>query len=170
MTAAPEATVSLGAERYGGTADLVSGIGSEQYAEVDLGTLTWTASSTPHCFYATWTTDQYKMGNIVDALCSAYKYDGLVSASPYYGDNGTFRLYHRGIPTNPSEIYIHDDNYSDAVTFKTAMSGIQLVYELDTPAYYNFPGAHSITLEEGTNTIWTDTNGTDISVTYVTKK
>ena len=169
-TATPKASVSFGDTYYGGTVDLTTGVLTATYASKDLGTLTWTASSTPHCFYANWFTNQYKMGNIVDALCSAYKYDGLASASPYFGVNGTFRLYKRGIPANPSEIYIHDDKYSDAAAFKTAMSGIQLVYELDTPAYYNFPGAHSITLEEGTNTIWTDTNGTDISVTYVTKK
>ena len=160
------ATIQFGDTYYGGTVDLATGVLTVTYASKDLGTLTWTASSTPHCFYANWLTNRYKMGDIVDALCSAYKYDGLVSASPYYGDNGTFKLYKRGITVSPSEIYIHDDNYSDAVTFKTAMSGVQLVYELDSPQTIQLDPV-TLTLLRGENWVWSNC-GNQMAVTYAT--
>ena len=147
---------------YDGTVDVTTGVLTVDRASVDLGTLTWVASSTAHCFY-TPSAPLYGFGVAVKMLCSAFVFDGVRWKPPYFGDNGTFRCYIRNDSTYPRELYFHDDRYSDAAAFKTAMSGVQLVYELATPLTYQLTPTQ-ISALVGTNNVWS--TGDSVSVTY----
>ena len=100
---------------------------------MDLGTLKWVASSTANCFYAT--IPAYGSGFNTKMICDRYIFTGIRGTSPYYGDDKTIQAYLRpNVSAVASEIYIHDSAYSDVASFKAAMSGVMLVYELATPA------------------------------------
>jgi len=62
----------------------------------------------------------------LNILCSAY---------PTASNTGTANLANKqvGASGTGAGVFIRDDTYSDAATFKTAMSGVMLVYELATP-------------------------------------
>ena len=66
---------------------------------------------------------------------------------------------------NANDVYIYDPQKEafSAADFKSAMSGVQLVYELATPQTYQLTPTEVTTLL-GDNTIWADTG--DVSVTY----
>ena len=85
---------------------------------VDLGTLDWTYTSAYNRFNAT-PTNATLANNSINCVCKKYTAKAEVS-------NGNMWL-------NAGNIYIVDSAYTDAQTFKTAMSGVYLVYELATP-------------------------------------
>ena len=106
-----------------------------KYGVVDLGTLTWTYNSTYAAFaasvntYTSFPTPGFdNMG-----VCSKYlvhknvavstfpNYDDTIFICPYYWSSSTKWLV------------VRDTSYTDAATFKSAMSGVMLVYELATP-------------------------------------
>lgn len=93
---------------------------------VDLGTLTWTKSSSGNKYYA----QISGVGNVANTKCAMYVYDGIVVDGNYYGDDKTYRMAKYD---SVSEIYIHDESYSTVESFKTAMSGVYLFYKLATP-------------------------------------
>ena len=104
-----------------------------------------------------------------NALCSIYK---TLTGNAFDADtsvSGTFR-----VDNNSSSIYIRDLRYDDAATFKTAMSGVQLVYELVTPVEYTLTPTEVKTLL-GKNNIFADCGNTNIkykadATLYVDKK
>ena len=107
-----------------------NGTVTRRYGVVDLGTLSWGMASAGNRFYAT--APAYKMSYNLNMITEKYINDGVgYSAVGYYGENGTIRYWYSTSPV--CEFYIHDDSYSDAATFKTAMSGVYLVYELAAP-------------------------------------
>jgi len=120
---------------YDGDEYLPDGTVNRRYGVVDLGTLNWIMPSTEGRFYARLATN-YSIGSHANFVCAKYIFDGEGNSTlGYYGENGTLRYWQRNTDNVgiPSEIYIHDDAYTDAATFKTAMSGVMLVYELATP-------------------------------------
>lgn len=155
-TTSHEYTIDLDGTRYGGTLDVVSGVLTVTHGYVDLGDLNWGASSTESRFYANAPSLSYKMATDTNFICSQYIDDGIGSSTTgYYGDNGTVRHNYTAKP-NPSayEIYIHDDRFGkDATAFKTAMNGVQLVYELATPITVQLAPTPVKSLE-GTNKIF----------------
>ena len=105
-----------------------------RFAAVDLGTLSWTKHSTdPSTFYADvtgmLTASEYSLANI---LCAKYRAVKRADQSTTPSDNDktisarTSGGYHR--------LFVIDTTYadSDAPAFKTAMSGVYLVYQLIT--------------------------------------
>lgn len=138
---------------YGGTYDFVTGKLTVTWTAQDIGTMNWTASSTPHCFYSSYFPKNYAVGASTRMLCSAYRFDGLKSSAPYYGDNGTFRGYLRAQTSSSNEVYFHDENYSDAASFKAAVSGQYIAYELATPLEYTLSPQQLTTLL-GQNVVW----------------
>ena len=114
-----------------------SGEASRRYALLDLGTLNWTVFAVPGTEYSAFRAAMptNSIGTIAggrSAVCEKYVVispramayqnmpdksvdvcDGNLSASKY--------------------VLIRDDSYTDAATFKTAMSGVYLLYELATP-------------------------------------
>lgn len=122
---------------YDGDTYESDGTVTRNYAIVDFGTLNWAKSSSGNKFYAIIGTPYFKMSpSGIGAICGKYVYDGVgTSATGYYPTNDkAFRLAYTANPMPSSyEVYIHDEAYTDAATFKTAMSGVYLVYELATP-------------------------------------
>ena len=113
-----------------------SGKVTRRYGIVDLGTLTWTyqasSDSYPSCFCAELTGKENQSNNY--GVCSAYVVSesngvNLTNARSYLTNdkmlvlsNGSSRPY----------VYVRNDAYTDAATFKSAMSGVYLVYKLAT--------------------------------------
>lgn len=121
---------------YDGDRYEASGRVTRKYGVVDLGSLAW----------------EYRAVNGVQRLCSE-PIDNIVTPA---NDSGvpimiTERYTPSTIATLSNEngrigigpyqysygrmIVVNDTNYSDATTFKTAMSGVMLIYEKATPTY-----------------------------------
>lgn len=149
---------ALGRTVYGGNLDVTSGVLTVDRGYVDLGTLTWNANSGG--FYA----------NIYDSpqdakysICEQYAFvptanDTTASAMASKLQNGEYAWY-----ANQPRIFIKDSAYNDATAFKTAMSGVQLVYELATPQTHQLT-AQQIDMLIGMNNLWASAG--DITVKY----
>lgn len=103
------------------------GVITRKSPEIDLGSLTYTRSN------ASGTTDYYFFhAQISDMKTHS---DVLTSKYAYNPSGNTTAMADKDIITGSQNnyIYIRDDSYTDATTFKTAMNGVKLVYELATP-------------------------------------
>ena len=146
---------------YGGTLDVVSGVLTVDRAMVDLGSLTW-SKRVSGVFY-TWS-----LQNLVKAVsnnsqtantkCSALK---LGSYSDVY-NNATLD-YAISVGAD-SQLGAHCSAYAEAADFKSAMSGVQLVYELATPQTYQLTPTQIDSLL-GLNNVWADSG--DVTVEYI---
>ena len=92
-----------------------------KYGVVDLGMLQYSKSD--YGFYSWGLQDQFKINRTESANCICSKYP---TASDVDVPNGIYLRY-------DGATIITDTTYTDAVTFKEAMSGVMLVYELATP-------------------------------------
>lgn len=142
---------------YGGTLDVTNGTLTVNRAIVDLGTLDWnyiTSGKSPYFSSRAALSPEYlyKVQN-PNVLCSNYSYNGIGSTGSDIG----FTII------NTSYVRVRDLNYTDAVVFKTAMSGVQLIYELATPVTYTLT-PQQITTLLGYNAIWANTGA--INITY----
>jgi len=144
-------TIDLDGTRYGGTLDVVSGVLTVDRAYVDLGTISWEKQTQfgYTFFYVTGTGFNESIGNLA---CSNYK--PVKKARDVLSDAeiGTWNTINSFRPV------IRDDSKANlsATDFKTAMSGVQLVYELATPQTIQLtPTAVKSLL--GTNNVWADT-------------
>ena len=68
--------------------------------------------------------------------------------------------------TSSIKIAVTDSRFTDAASFKSAVSGVQLCYEIATPITYTLPDVTMLSLSTvlGTNNIWVDTG--DVSAEY----
>jgi hypothetical protein len=149
---------------YGGEDEVISGKLKKTMGMVDMGTLNWTLMpNDKHLFYAS--IPGIKPNEIpnVAANIKSDRYK-TVSASAAFGATKDC-VIGQGITGIIGNVYIMVVNraYSDAASFKTAMSGAQLVYEIAEPVEYTLTGNEMETLY-GTNNIWADTG--DVEVTY----
>lgn len=109
---------------------------TRKYGLVDLGTLTWTYLSSVYNSkpFVAAIPGGAKIPSasrvIIHAVCVAYS-----QVAPYLTNtaeaNKVFAIGHYF--SGDKEIQIVDNSYTDAATFKTAMNGVYLVYELATP-------------------------------------
>lgn len=141
---------------YGGTLDVVKGELVVDRAMVDLGTLTWTYDQNVFRFSAT----LLLAPNITDGIrtrgiCEIYKADQSV----YSGSGRVFSAFCFGV----TGVFVRDSRFDNVSDFKSAMSGVQLCYELATPITYQLTPQEINTII-GTNTIYADTG--DMSVIY----
>lgn len=101
---------------------------------VDLGTLDWIkSSSSPGGFYVTNPNiPRYNDSRSVSMVCDKYNFAGARSEAPFYGSDKQLTCY---LSNRTQEFYVFDTVYTDtdAATFKAAMSGVMLVYELAEP-------------------------------------
>ena len=110
--------------------DTDDGKGTEtvKYGTVDLGTMAWTYESDRQSFVSQLTaakasTSAYTLANLV---CQKYTTDTSYNTERHTND--------KTISISAAKfIRIVDLSYTDAATFKAAMSGVYLVYELATP-------------------------------------
>lgn len=119
-TETASATISFGTTVYGGQVDFKTGRVTITWAIVDMGSLTWEAN--PDNFR---TIELYKKPGFKNMICSIYK---TVDATEMASSDKCIR----GSEVN-NGVIVKDTSYSDAASFKTAMSGVQLCYELATP-------------------------------------
>ncbi len=105
---------------------------TRKYGKVDLGTLTWNYRSDIKAGLFSANISDYLYTGNVGAICNKYEYKGTVMAALYINADKTCAFYYYG-NSSPRSFYVHDTSYTDAVTFKAAMSGVYLVYELATP-------------------------------------
>ena len=103
-----------------------------KYGIVDLGTLTWSRQSNNniHSFQADDSSfkcsgDNAIAGNLITANYTTLPWSSVTTQA----NNKSIAT--RG--TTDGRIAIQDNSYSDAATFKSAMSGVYLVYELAAP-------------------------------------
>lgn len=151
---------------YGGTIAYLGGDAwrlTKTMESVDMGTLSWIKSSSGNNFYAS-VSPRYDYGVNVPMLCSQYVNAGARGSLPYYGNDKEFTYFLRSLPPSPAEIYVHDEAYSDAATFTTAVTGQQLVYKLATPVTYDLTGEELATVL-GNNNVFSST-GDVTELTY----
>ena len=121
--------LSDGKMYYDGDLYEADGTVTRRYGIVDLGSLSWSYSDAygNHLFY---TNSISGMKSSAGLVCQRYNYAGVISSS-----NEFHEIADKSIVkwSGASRIYLVDSAYSDATAFKTAMSGVYLVYELATP-------------------------------------
>ena len=158
-------TTYLTRDMFGGYVDLISGKLVVDKAMVDLGSLEWqyreSGSPVAPYFYTTNAPDIKSPGalytNPINAICS--KYPVVIRTSSTFVD-GT--LCGDGTVTEVQQIQIKDTAYTNATTFKSAMDGVQLVYELATPQTYQLTPQQVNTLV-GTNNVWSEQGNIELS-------
>ena len=142
---------------YGGTFDFVSGKLVVTEAILDLGTLTWNK-------------DENRTGNFYGNNISDTPNDGFAKMCSVYAVANTKNantISNGELSSNNAygghRIFVKDEakDSMSAVDFKTAMSGVQLVYELATPIEIDLDQIEVQTLI-GTNNIWSDAGGVTI--------
>lgn len=105
---------------YDGDEYLPDGTVTRKYGVVDLGTLSWTYYEPLQRMYSLNLRSIISNGSKWRAFCGLYPYSSSgQDKTLLVGTDGT--------------VYIYDSSYTDTTAFKTAMSGIMLIYELATP-------------------------------------
>ena len=104
-------------------ADLVRKEADVRVGSVDMGTLTWQKGT--YAFYAT--IAGFK--SVGGVICPKY-----AAGAP--GTEGSLMADNSICSQNDSQLYARDDSYSSAAAFKTAMNGVMLNCELETPLHY----------------------------------
>lgn len=99
-----------------------------KYGIVDLGTLTWYVSG--GLFYA-------RPANFAPPSSYIARVEGFIFSNKYSADTqiaiDANKMTDKTALRIVGHIYIKDTTYTDAATFKAAMSGVMLVYELAAP-------------------------------------
>lgn len=145
-------TVSLPSTVYGGEVDIINGNITKTYDTEDLGDLTWSFESDVGYFYSDSITSI--KSDSVNCLCeSGYTYDEDLSADKTFTVSGT-------------QIRFRDDLYSAAPDFKTAVTGIDFIYEL-AEADTDTITPEVITAKNGINNIFSDSG--NVTVEYLKK-
>lgn len=148
--------IDLGQTVYGGKLDVLSGELVIDRAMVDLGTLNWDYEPNYNRHGADFNqipNIKIPGGTIVpNALCSKYK---IVSSATGWANRNTVTA----MAFDATYLRVYNDGTADAVTYKTAMSGVQLCYELATPIEIQLT-PNQINSLYGVNNIWADSGDT----------
>ena len=137
---------------YGGTLDVTTGELVVTHGYVDLGTLTWNYNTNAQAFVNSSIPDKPNGGT--DYICSAYPFGASVSSTSSIASGIDKAIYTQ---TSNKNFFIKDSAFgTDTASFKTAMDGVQLVYELATPQTYQLTPTEVLTLL-GENNIFADT-------------
>ena len=114
---------------YDGDTYEPDGTVTRRYGVVDLGTLNWNYDSTNQRFSTGLpSTAPMKLASQRTLPLVCQKYVAITNGGAF-DINWNNVIYNNN---NINGIVVHDHAYSDATTFKTAMSGVYLVYELAT--------------------------------------
>ena len=164
-------TTYLTRDIFGGYVDLISGKLVVTYKGVNLGDLTWESRESTGgtgLFVGRMPTD-YKWASSVQAICSSYEYKGYIgstaTALATLG-NGGCGLYWNNTVEEYSYPFLYICNEAFAGNtgeqVKSAMNGVQLVYELATPQTYQLTPQQVNTLV-GTNNVWSEQGNIELS-------
>lgn len=146
---------------YAGTLDVLSGKLTVTHNFVDMGTLTWTRNSSYPIFQAS-LSDSVRgiKEELPDICCSIYSVALSGENSVIVSNNSDKTITLRA---GASVFIVKDEDYTDASSFSSFMSGKQLVYELKTPQTYQLTPAQVTTLL-GQNNVWCDAGDIDVEV------
>lgn len=104
---------------------------TRKYGSVDLGTLNWNYVSAQQRFYSTDLSNgksPTSYGIIANIICAEYQAVDFNTIT-----DGNHDKVVAMVTTAQNVVSVRDTAYTDAATFKTAMSGVYLVYEKATP-------------------------------------
>lgn len=149
---------------YGGMLDVKNGTLTVTHKMIDLGTLNWVYNNRGYFdgYTSTMRSDVLRPSSDNDRVgltCS--RYIEKTSASIYYDSTINNAI---AINSVDGDVWVEDTAYTDAEVFKTAMSGVQLVYPLATPVAYTLTPTKIRTLL-GENNIWTN-DGCLLNIVY----
>ena len=112
---------------YDGDVYEPDGTVTRKYGVVDAGTLNWQYDSTNEFFYYLANSSATIHITVNSAfVCAKYAYGG-------YKTDAEMASVGAGVYSHGGYVYIKDSAYTDAATFKTAMNGVYLIYELAEP-------------------------------------
>lgn len=119
---------------YDGDTYESDGTVTRRYSVIDLGTLSWSYNSTKNCFMSTILncvpSNFNRDSNSNNFICEVYTVQSWSSID--YGtasDMTAHFLWTTGVNTS---VWIYDSRYTDATAFKTAVTGVHVVYEAST--------------------------------------
>ena len=150
-------TIDLDGTCYGGTLDVLTGVLTVDRAMVDLGSLTWNYDSG---------LSRYESSVISDMKPSAAR-SGYILSDRY--QSITDGRPSGNVPNNSiytvieKKIFVVDNAYSSASSFKAAVTGSLAIYPLATPQTVQLT-ANEVTTLLGQNNIWSDAG--DVEVEY----
>ena len=153
-------TLTFPSTVYGGTAEVAedgTGTGTGEWAEIDLGDLTYIyqSSSGRSLFKSSTISDIEVETNVntpVNAKCEIYK---AVSFNATWANNN---MAYSTVGQSASLAFVNN-SYTNAEDFKTAMTGIKLYYKKRESAFTPFSvitASSTPTAVKGINTMWTD--------------
>lgn len=105
----------------------------QRVGSVDLGSLAWSYQTKSQIFYIK--ISEGKERQTVNIITAKYPYKGSVIgvSGTTFEDKSIYSYYNTTNLQNALYIYVKDTAYSDASSFKNAMSGVMLYYELAEP-------------------------------------
>lgn len=115
------ANVSNGVMYFDGDTYSHDGTVIRKYGVIDIGSLDWTYTESNGLFSKT---IPGKKNGVANIICGLYSADNKAAADM---SNMTMK------GANSAVVYIKNTSYTDLASFKAAMSGVYLVYELATP-------------------------------------
>lgn len=152
-------TILLEQTVYGGSLEVKTGVLTVTHTLVDLGTLDWVYIASAGVFRV----DIPTMLRRTILMCSQYTQD----FSTQIENVADKTVWNYSYAFTPNNLVIKDSAYTDSASFKTAMDGVQLVYELATPITIQLTPVEVSTLLGlwGQNNIYASTG--NVSVTYL---
>lgn len=145
---------------YGGTLDVVNKKLTVDRAIVDLGDVNWSKTAVSGRFY--YRGNINGMAKIASRTMPIMSTQFLtISDGRAFEDCPDKSIYN--IDRTPVSIGVIDLEHSDAVDFKTAVTGVMVVYQLAAPIVYDLTADEVATLL-GENNIWADCG--NVTVTY----
>ena len=145
-------TTYLTRDIFGGYVDLISGelVVDRKYVLGD--TLDWAYASSGTYFYAIISDKEKGYNNVTCNIYATAQQAGVASLqnNQIVGD------------MNDTTVYVKDNRYTNATTFKQAMSGTGILYELATPQTYQLTPQQVNTLV-GTNNVWSEQGNIELS-------
>lgn len=165
-------TEAYGQTVYGASVDVTGGEASILKGGIDLGSLEWeevtTAITGKKRFRAVIPNAKQADTSKPTSICSNYTL--LANGGTWPATNTGYTI------TAFSELVLYDDNLAtlSAADFKTAMSGVVLVYELINPSSISLT-PQNLTLLKGDNVITTDADNVEVDykadiALYITKQ
>lgn len=154
------ATIALGDTIYGGTVDFDSGVMTVTRVKTTVDDLEWTKYNVDQG-----TLFRGVLANIKQVADGYELTSAISSAYPAVANNDrTDKTLSQGPMI--SAVDIIDDDYADAASFKTAMSDVEICYELATPTTIQLT-PQQIQLLKGTNTLTASTGQISVTVNGV---
>lgn len=155
-------TIDLDGTRYGGTLDVGTGVLTVDRQIVDLGTLTWNYDSGLSRYESSVISDMKPSAARTGYILSD-RYQSITDGRP--SGNVTNNSIYTVIE---KKIFVVDNAYSSASSFKTAVTGSLAIYPLVEPLTIQLT-ANEITTLLGQNNIWNDCGNTEVEYRADTK-